>query len=148
VTRIAITKRERFSLLGLRRVFDLPPRHVVPRDVRWVFTKVEQRMNDKERAELASFGERFVYVPDHGDQVLRRQVGLDRCDPGVSEGPATLRRAMFPQESVFQSEELTAEALASIASSLWGTAPTVETALFTSRPSPLRSNDRGERLAR
>jgi predicted DNA-binding transcriptional regulator YafY len=29
-------------------------------------TKLEQRMSDKERAELASFGDRFVYMPDHG----------------------------------------------------------------------------------
>ena len=31
-----------------------------------MFAKLEQRMSDKERAELASFGERFVYMPDHG----------------------------------------------------------------------------------
>lgn len=35
-------------------------------DVVSVLGKLEQRMSDKERAELAAFGEQFVYMPDHG----------------------------------------------------------------------------------
>jgi len=58
---IAITKRERFSLLAVRRVFDVLQGTPFLEDVRSVFAKLEQRMSDKERAELASFGERFVY---------------------------------------------------------------------------------------
>jgi proteasome accessory factor B len=65
-TPIAITRRERFSLLAVRRVFDVLQGTPFLEDVRSVFTKLEQRMSDKERAELASFGERFVYMPDHG----------------------------------------------------------------------------------
>lgn len=65
-TPIAITKRERFSLLAVRRVFDVLRGTPFVEDVQSVFAKLEQRMNEKERAEVASFGERFVYMPDHG----------------------------------------------------------------------------------
>lgn len=66
VTPVAITKRERFSLLAVRRVFDVLQGTPFLEDVRSVFAKLEQRMSEKERAELATFGERFVYMPDHG----------------------------------------------------------------------------------
>lgn len=34
--------------------------------MRSVISKLEQRMSAKEREELAAFGERFMYMPDHG----------------------------------------------------------------------------------
>ena len=63
---VAITKRERFTLLAVRRVFDVFKRTPFLDDVLSVLQKLEQRMNDKDRTELAAFGEQFVYMPDHG----------------------------------------------------------------------------------
>jgi predicted DNA-binding transcriptional regulator YafY len=63
---VSITKSERFTLLAVRRVFDVLKGTPFHDDVHSVMSKLEQRMNDKERTELATFGERFIYLPDHG----------------------------------------------------------------------------------
>lgn len=63
---VSITKRERFTLLAVRSVFDVLQGTPFHDDVHSVMAKLEQRMNDREREELAAFGERFVYLPDHG----------------------------------------------------------------------------------
>lgn len=63
---VSITKRERFTLLAVRSVFDVLQGTPFLDDVRSVMSKLEQRMSEKELAELAAFGERFVYMPDHG----------------------------------------------------------------------------------
>jgi predicted DNA-binding transcriptional regulator YafY len=63
---VSITKRERFTLLAVRSVFDVLQGTPFLDDVRSVMAKLEQRMSDKEQSELAAFGERFVYMPDHG----------------------------------------------------------------------------------
>jgi predicted DNA-binding transcriptional regulator YafY len=63
---VSITKRERFTLLAVRRVFDVFAQTPFLDDVQSVLAKLEQRMSPKERAELAAFGEQFVYMPDHG----------------------------------------------------------------------------------
>jgi predicted DNA-binding transcriptional regulator YafY len=63
---VAITKRERFTLLAVRRVFDVFAKTPFLEDVQSVLAKLEQRMSEKERAELEAFGEQFVYMPDHG----------------------------------------------------------------------------------
>lgn len=63
---VAITKRERFTLLAVRRVFDVFARTPLLEDIASVLGKLAQRMSDKERAELTAFGEQFVYMPDHG----------------------------------------------------------------------------------
>jgi predicted DNA-binding transcriptional regulator YafY len=63
---VSITKRERFTLLAVRGVFDVLKGTPFHDDVGSVMAKLEQRMNDRERAELGSFGARFIYLPDHG----------------------------------------------------------------------------------
>jgi proteasome accessory factor B len=63
---VSITKRERFTLLAVRNVFDVLRGTPFHDDVHSVMAKLEQRMNDRERDEVATFGERFVYLPDHG----------------------------------------------------------------------------------
>ena len=63
---VSITKRERFTLLAVRRVFDVFAKTPFLDDVQSVLAKLEQRMSAKERAELEAFGEQFVYMPDHG----------------------------------------------------------------------------------
>lgn len=63
---VPITKRERFTLLGVRSAFDVLRGTPFLDDVNSVLAKLEQRMSPKDREEHASFGERFVYQPDHG----------------------------------------------------------------------------------
>lgn len=63
---VSITKRERFTLLAVRRVFDVFAKTPFLEDVQSVLAKLEQRMSEKERAELEAFGEQFSYMPDHG----------------------------------------------------------------------------------
>lgn len=63
---VSITKRERFTLLAVRRVFDVFKGTPLHDDVLSVLAKLEQRMSEKERAEHAALGEQFVYMPDHG----------------------------------------------------------------------------------
>jgi proteasome accessory factor B len=63
---VPITKRERFTLLAVRSVFDVLRGTPFLDDVNSVLAKLEQRMSTKEREEHATFGERFVYLPDHG----------------------------------------------------------------------------------
>jgi len=63
---VSITKRERFTLLAVRSVFDVLRGTPFLDDVHSVLAKLEQRMSAKERDEHTTFGERFVYLPDHG----------------------------------------------------------------------------------
>jgi predicted DNA-binding transcriptional regulator YafY len=63
---VSINKSERFTLLAVRRVFDVFKRTPFLEDVLSVLTKLAQRMSEKERSELAAFGEQFIYMPDHG----------------------------------------------------------------------------------
>ncbi len=80
---VAITKRERFTLLAVRRVFDAFRETPLLEDVLSVLTKLEQRMSDKERAELAAFGEQFVYMPDHG---TKSYAGKDDIIDAIQSG--------------------------------------------------------------
>jgi predicted DNA-binding transcriptional regulator YafY len=63
---VAITKRERYTLLAVRQMFDVLKGTSFAEDVESVLRKLEQRMTDNERAEHATFGQRFAYLPDHG----------------------------------------------------------------------------------
>jgi proteasome accessory factor B len=63
---VSITKRERFTLLAVRNVFEVLRGTPFHDDVHSVMAKLEQRMSDQERSELRTFGDRFVYMPDHG----------------------------------------------------------------------------------
>ena len=80
---VSITKRERFTLLAVRRVFDVFARTPFLEDVLSVLHKLEQRMSEKERAELAAFGEQFVYMPDHGTKLY---VGKDDVIDAIQTG--------------------------------------------------------------
>lgn len=63
---VPITRRERFTLLAVRSVFDVLRGTPLHDDIQSVLAKLEQRMSREEREEHATFGERFLYVPDHG----------------------------------------------------------------------------------
>jgi predicted DNA-binding transcriptional regulator YafY len=80
---VSITKRERFTLLAVRSVFDVLQGTPFLDDVRSVMTKLEQRMSEKERAELATFGERFIYLPDHG---TKSYAGKDEIIDAIQTG--------------------------------------------------------------
>lgn len=63
---VAITKRERYTLLAVRRMFDVLQGTSFADDIESVLHKLEQRMSVEERTEHATFGERFAYIPDGG----------------------------------------------------------------------------------
>jgi proteasome accessory factor B len=63
---ISITKRERFTLLAVRNVFDVLKGTPFHEDIHSVMSKLDQRASEKERSEVISAGERLVYLPDHG----------------------------------------------------------------------------------
>jgi predicted DNA-binding transcriptional regulator YafY len=63
---IAITRRERYTLLAIARLFDVLRGTPLWEDVHSLQQKLEQRMSPDERAEHATFGDRLAYVPDGG----------------------------------------------------------------------------------
>ena len=63
---VPITRRERYTLLAVRSVFDVLRGTPLLADVRSVLAKLEQRLTAEERAEQESFPDRFAYVPDGG----------------------------------------------------------------------------------
>jgi len=63
---VPITRRERYTLLAVRSVFDVLRGTPLHDDVVNVLAKLEQRLNTAERKEHAVLGERFAYVPDGG----------------------------------------------------------------------------------
>ena len=78
---VPITKRERFTLLAVRSVFEVLHGTPFLEDVGAVMQKLEQRMSAKERVERDAFGERFMYMPDHGTKSYARQGRHHRRDP-------------------------------------------------------------------
>ena len=61
---VPVTRRERYTLLAVRHVFDVLRGTPLHDDVISVLDKVEQRMNPTERTEHAALGAHFAYVPD------------------------------------------------------------------------------------
>lgn len=63
---IAITRRERYTLLAIASLFDVLRGTPLYEDVTSLQAKLAQRMSPEERAEHATLGDRFAYVPDGG----------------------------------------------------------------------------------
>jgi predicted DNA-binding transcriptional regulator YafY len=63
---VAITRRERYTLLAIASLFDVLRGTPLYEDVTSLQEKLQQRMSPEERAEHATLGERFAYVPDGG----------------------------------------------------------------------------------
>lgn len=73
---VAITRRERYTLLAIRSMFDVLRGAPLWADVVSVHRKLEQRMSPEERAEYAPYGDRFAYVPDGGTKVYEGKEDL------------------------------------------------------------------------
>jgi predicted DNA-binding transcriptional regulator YafY len=81
---IAITRRERYTLLAIARLFDVLRGTPLWEDVASLQHKLEQRMTPEERAEHASLGDRFAYVPDGGTKAYEgKEDILDALLTGV-----------------------------------------------------------------
>jgi predicted DNA-binding transcriptional regulator YafY len=81
---IAITRRERYTLLAIASLFDVLRGTPLWEDVHSLQQKLEQRMSADERAEHAAFGERFAYIPDGGTKAYEgKEDILDALLTGV-----------------------------------------------------------------
>jgi proteasome accessory factor B len=81
---IAITRRERYTLLAIASLFDVLRGTPLWEDVASLQRKLEQRMSPDERAEHASLGDRFAYVPDGGTKAYEgKEDILDALLTGV-----------------------------------------------------------------
>ena len=81
---ISITKRERFTLLAVRSVFDVLRGTPLHDDVISVLAKLEQRLNTNERNETAALRERFAYIPDGGTKAYDdKQDIIDALQTGI-----------------------------------------------------------------
>ena len=63
---VHLSIRERYSLLAIRRVFELLPDTPFGEDVRAIFRKVAASLSKKQRGSLDELHDRFVYIPDGG----------------------------------------------------------------------------------
>jgi predicted DNA-binding transcriptional regulator YafY len=81
---IAITRRERYTLLAIGSLFDVLRGTPLWEDVKSLQAKLAQRMTPEEREEHATFGERFAYVPDGGTKAYEgKEDVLDALLTGV-----------------------------------------------------------------
>ncbi len=81
---ISITRRERYTLLAIGSLFDVLRGTPLWEDVTSLQAKLAQRMSPEERAEHATFGERFAYVPDGGTKAYEgKEDVLDALLTGV-----------------------------------------------------------------
>src|SRR5262249_22266125 len=81
---IAITRRERYTLLAIASLFDVLRGTPLWEDVSSLTRKLEQRMTPDERAEHATLGDRFAYVPDGGTKAYEgKEDVLDALLTGV-----------------------------------------------------------------
>ncbi len=70
---VAITRRERYSLLAARSMFDVLRGTPLAEDIASVLGKLEQQMTDAERLDYVTFGDRFAYVPDGGTKIYDKK---------------------------------------------------------------------------
>ncbi len=81
---VAISRRERYTLLAIRRMFDVFKGTPFAEDVESLLTKLLQRTTAKERAELAADRDRFAYIPGGGTKAYRgKEDVIDALQTGV-----------------------------------------------------------------
>ena len=81
---VAITRRERYTLLAIASLFDVLRGTPLYEDVRSLQEKLAQRMSPDERAEHATLGDRFAYIADGGTKAYEgKEDLLDELLTGV-----------------------------------------------------------------
>lgn len=81
---VPLTLRERYVLLAVRRVFDVLADTPFHEDVRSIYSKIAGSLPDDQRADLDTFGERFLFVPAGGTKAYAgKQDILDGLLTGV-----------------------------------------------------------------
>ncbi len=81
---VPISRRERYTLLAIRRMFDVFKGTPFAEDVESLLAKLLQRTTAKERAELTADRDRFAYIPDGGTKVYRgKEDVIDALQTGV-----------------------------------------------------------------
>lgn len=63
---LQVTRRERYTLLAVRHVFDVLKDTAFHEDIQSVFDKLIDQLPDDARADLDTLGERFAYLPEGG----------------------------------------------------------------------------------
>jgi predicted DNA-binding transcriptional regulator YafY len=89
---VAITRRERYTLLAIASLFEVLRGTPLWEDVASLQEKLAQRLGPDERAEHAAFGERFVYIPDGGTKLYE---GMDDTLDALLTGVLSRRIVRF-----------------------------------------------------
>src|SRR5262249_25791023 len=77
-------RRERYPLRAVRSMFDVLKDTPLYEDVASICEKLMELLTPSEREELATFGERFVYVPDGGVKNYEgKEDALDALQTGI-----------------------------------------------------------------
>lgn len=83
-TGVPVTRRERYTLLAARRVFDVLRGTPFYEDATSVLAKFEQGMSATERKEHGALGQHFAYVPDGGTKAYEGKEDLiDALQTGI-----------------------------------------------------------------
>jgi predicted DNA-binding transcriptional regulator YafY len=81
---VPITRRERFTLLAVRSVFDVLRGTPLHDDVISVLAKLEQRLDPAEQTEQTRMRERIAYVPDGGTKAYAdKEDVIDALQTGI-----------------------------------------------------------------
>lgn len=84
---VPMTRRERYTLLAMRRVFDGLRGTAFHEDVASILAKVEQPMTTAERKEHTALGELFSFVPDGGTKSYQDKADvIDALQTGILGG--------------------------------------------------------------
>ena len=68
---LRLSVRERFTLLATRRVFDILKHTPLYEDIQSIYEKIVSSLPSSQQADLENFGDRFVFLPDHGTKIYR-----------------------------------------------------------------------------
>ena len=68
---LRLSIRERFTLLATRRVFDVLKHTPLYEDIQSIYEKIVSSLPDGQQSDLDNFGDRFVFLPDHGTKIYR-----------------------------------------------------------------------------
>jgi proteasome accessory factor B len=81
---VFVTRRERYTLFSIRRVFDILRDTPFFEDVNSIYDKLTDGLSPDDQAELTRFGERFAFVPDGGRKAYGgKEDVLDAFQTGV-----------------------------------------------------------------